>query len=738
MIAKHIPMNSVKKSDFAGLAKYIADSQGKDERVESVTVTNCHASFMVASTGADRLAQAIVEITNTQKQNTRAESDKTYHLLVSFRTGERPDDAALCSIESRLCEGLGFGEHQRVSAVHTDTDHLHIHIAINKIHPTRHTIYEPYYPHKTLAKLCASLEQAYGLEIDNHRPFKVSSENKAKDMEHHAGVESLLGWIKRECGEQLKAAHSWATLQQVLADHGLELRERGNGFVFVDEGGLMVKTSSVARELSKVKLEKKFGVFNSSTMNSHNIPNRHVKKSYEAKPLRSRINTTALFMQYQKEQRGRRDLRARELKVARHRKDRLIDGAKLAGKLLRGAVKLSSNTKTERKLLYALNSKVATNKINRIKEEYARERQIILERHRPQQWADWLRRKASAGDSDALAALRARESAQGLKGNTLRSAGRRTHSPMEATQDSVTKTGTIIYRAGLSAIRDDGKHLQVSRGSTRDCLEAALRLAMNRYGNLITVNGAADFKAQIVGIAAARKLPLNFSDSALESMRLSIINHPTTTMESSNEPTDRGRGAGSGIREPGSPVRVAHSERRHGWWKFGFKFTHEPNLESATTDSPPRSLHNLRHLSELNVVRFTEGSEVLLRGDPPVHLDNREPKPNNPLRRREIRKGVAPLSFDAADRYIEERERKRVKLFDILTHRRYNEADAGIFSFAGVRWIDDNPLALLKRNHEILVMPVAKKAVSRLSRLVIGDFVTCAGIGSIKKRGRSR
>jgi hypothetical protein len=65
MIAKHIAMNSAKKSDFAGLANYIADSQGKHERVEAVTVTNCHASLLMASTDSDRLAQAIVEVTNT-------------------------------------------------------------------------------------------------------------------------------------------------------------------------------------------------------------------------------------------------------------------------------------------------------------------------------------------------------------------------------------------------------------------------------------------------------------------------------------------------------------------------------------------------------------------------------------------------------------------------------------------------------------------------------------------------
>ncbi len=79
-------------------------------------------------------------------------------------------------------------------------------------------------------------------------------------MEHHAGVESLLGWIKRECLEQLQAASSWADLHRVLQDHGLELKERGNGLVIANQDGLMVKASSVARELSKGKLVDRFGV----------------------------------------------------------------------------------------------------------------------------------------------------------------------------------------------------------------------------------------------------------------------------------------------------------------------------------------------------------------------------------------------------------------------------------------------------------------------------------------------
>jgi hypothetical protein len=76
MIAKQVPMKSVKKSDFAELVKYITNAQQKAERVGGVTVTNCQS---------DRPDAAIFEVINTQVQNTRAESDKTYHLIVSFR-----------------------------------------------------------------------------------------------------------------------------------------------------------------------------------------------------------------------------------------------------------------------------------------------------------------------------------------------------------------------------------------------------------------------------------------------------------------------------------------------------------------------------------------------------------------------------------------------------------------------------------------------------------------------------
>jgi len=225
----------------------------------------------------------------------------------------------------------------------------------------------------------------------------------------------------------------------------------------------------------------------------------------------------------------------------------------------------------------------------------------------------------------------------------------------------------------------------------------------------------------------------------LERKRVSLVTHSTTTkQESNNESTDRGLRTGNGTGGIGASGRNAGAGHDRGRGAFGFGFTRKPNLGSIAVIPPPAARNRLRNLSELGVVRFAEGGEMLLPGAISGHLEQPGAQSDNALRRRVSRGELAPPSFAAADQYIEEREQKRLKIFDIIKNMRYNEADAGIASFAGVRRIAGESLALLKRNEVILVMPIDEKTANRLSRLAIGDPVTCTGIGIVKTKGRSR
>ena len=728
MIAKHVAMKSVKKSDFASLVKYISDDQDKNERVVHTSATNCQSTDLNA---------AVIEVTAVQGMNTRAESDKTYHLILSFRAGEQPDDNALKEIESAICEGLGYAEHQRVSAVHHDTDNLHIHIAINKIHPTRLTIHNPYNDHKMLGKLCESLEVKHSLEHDNHQAMKVRSENRALDMEHHAGIESLLGWIKRECLDQLQTARSWADLHRVLQDHGLELRERGNGLVISNQDGLTVKASSVAREFSKGKLEVRFGEFKSSDRLVSDSPS----KNYEARPVRLRIDTTLLFGRYKNEQQGRGANRAREWKKAMAKRDRLISEVKAKAKLKRATTKLVDGSRAEKKLIYSMTSQSVRYEISKIKEQYNQYRKRIFNQFQPIQWADWLRREALKGDKDALEALRARDVAQGLKGNTVAaSGGERKKTGVKVHQDGITKKGIIIYRVGESAIRDDGNKFKVSRGATGEGLVAALKLAMERYGNRITVNGTDEFRSKIVQAAVSANLQITFADAALERHRRSLSSVTTENINDREHTPDRRRRARGGISNVGS---TAYNRDRGGGSSASTRTagygTSKSNIGCFGKEPPPEARNRLRNLSDVPVVRLAGGSEVLLPSDVSNNVEQQGAKSNIALRR--------PLSFGriedkaiaAANQYIEECEEKRILNVNISKNRLYNIADIGDASFVGIRRIDGLPMALLKRKDEVIVMPINEAVASRLKRLSIGDPVAITKDGGVKKmKGRSR
>jgi hypothetical protein len=723
MIAKHVPMQSVKKSDFAGLVEYLADEQQKYERVGAISVTNCHS---------DRPDAGVLEILNTQAQNTRAESDKTYHLIISFRAGEQPDNATLKDIESKICEGLGYGEHQRISVVHRDTDNLHIHLAINKIHPLRYTIHAPYNDHKTLGLLCEKLELAHNLERDNHQAQKRGGENRAGDMERHAGIESFLGWIRRECLGQIQGVQSWAELHKTLMDNGLEIRERGNGLVITNDRGLTVKASSVARELSKGKLESRLGAFEPIPEYLASLPKNPLRQ-YAERPIKTQANTVGLYAQYLAEQRGAGVALTAELTKARDQKTRLIEAAKRNGRLKRAAIKLMTGPGVRKKALYAVAGKALKNEIEKINKQYLAERKTVFEKNQRLAWADWLRRKATQGDQQALVALRAREGAKALKGNTVTAwGGPRVAAAIETKQDSITKKGTIIYQVGTSIIRDDGEKLKVSRGVTSAGLKAALTLTMERYGSRITVNGSHEFKEQIVRIAVAANLPVTFEDVALEKQRQTLMSKKEAQNDQP-ERTDRGRkdrgrtsGFGSTARNGSAGNTSAGGERT------------KPNISKVGQGPPPEAQNRLRRLSQLSVVQLSGGSEVLLPGHVPNHLEHQGTKSNDRVRRDVSGPGVATPIATAAEKYVAEREEKRLKGFDIKKHIVYNNHVPGPATFWGLRFLDGQALALLKRNEEIIVLPIDSTTQRQAQRLTIGESVVLGRGGAIKSKGRSR
>ena len=96
------------------------------------------------------------------------------------------------------------------------------------------------------------------------------------------------------------------------------------------------------------------------------------------------------------------------------------------------------------------------------------------------------------------------------------------------------------------------------------------------------------------------------------------------------------------------------------------------------------------------------------------------------------------MALSPAEKYIKERNDKRQKITDILTHRHPQSSDEGAVIFSGIRMIDNQPLVLLKRDNEILVTSIDEKMAKSLKRLTLGDTLKWTSKGISLGKGRTR
>ncbi len=519
MIAKIIPIKSVRRSNFSALIQYLADPQDKSERISQIKVSNCYSDEQIA---------ALIEIQNTQEMNTRAKSDKTCHLVLSFPEGERLSFESLNAIEERFCDALGFSGHQRISVVHDDTNNLHMHIAINKIHPKNLTILNPYYDYKKVAKLCEQMEREYGLTKVNHETVSDKSSRVAQEIEVRTGVESLLGWIKREALTEIKDADNWQDLHQVLVRHGLAIKERGNGFVLVANNGVAVKASSIDRSLSRGNLTQRLGAFVPGDQSEQS--SQQNAKQYQLRPLQNRIDTSKLYARYQQEQNDSVRQRTTQWAMLRHTRDQLIERAKREAKLKRNIIKSIKAGRLAKKALYATAHQQFKTTVEVIKSDYQKSYQHSKAHHSRMGWLDWLAFEAKLGKTQALAVLRSRRIGQ-FKGNQVSAKPSNDKSNgyfkdgfiKDSSVESITKIGTVTYKAGSTTIRDDGKRLIVLPDTTQDALVDILQVAMKKYGSHLAINGTKSFRHEIAQVAAQNQMRITFDDKELEQYRQQLM-----------------------------------------------------------------------------------------------------------------------------------------------------------------------------------------------------------------------
>ncbi len=517
MIAKRIE-SPKKTSSFKGLTKYITEFSKKEERQSQGEVgalidymAKPDSKIRISNCNFESIDSAIQEIEATQQKNTSSNNGRTYHLIVSFRSGEQPDEKILHAIEDEIVNKIGFEGHQRISALHTDTNNWHIHFAINKIHPVTFRNFEPYYDKFKMLEACRELEKEFGLLVDNGAErVRKKPMNPAQDKEIHSGIKSLKTWVREKTNKEItdllkRSDPNWTQLHKILNNYGLTIRLRGAGMVIQDlHSGLTVKASSIDRNFSKAKLEKILGEFKAN----NNIYS--VKEKYKQEPVQTCSPTgNKLWNKWQETQEKNKKRKKEEMKLISTEKWNYIKKVNLGiSNRKKEAYKSSFLRWRSKKEVYAA---LQVKKLKSFEDAniiYKNKKADIQQKYPLCTWIAFLQKEAESGNKEALKLLRPNSKISTVS-NEVDHIER--IKPRERVfkdiKYRVDKRGRITYKIKDGWIMDDGKSI-LSSSSHSQVIAASLQIAAEKYGARLLVKGNDMFVAKVRYVAKANKMNL--------------------------------------------------------------------------------------------------------------------------------------------------------------------------------------------------------------------------------------
>ena len=257
---------------FSDILNYSTNSLDKQTNEEKCIAIRTH--------GVADISTASIQMNAVSSQNTRC-VDPTFHFILSWPEHEHPVPAVIFDAAEHAIKTLKLGEHQYVLAVHIDTDNIHCHIAVNRIHPKTFKSRNIEWAKKTLHLAARQSEIKHGWTHDNG--IYIVETNPAGDKsivlnsnlasavntkQGHAqshlaqkstlpawhDPESLSAWIKTDVSRALKQAlpklYDWNALHGWLARYNITLIDSGGG------GMRIYATSSITGEVVDLPASK--------------------------------------------------------------------------------------------------------------------------------------------------------------------------------------------------------------------------------------------------------------------------------------------------------------------------------------------------------------------------------------------------------------------------------------------------------------------------------------------------
>lgn len=439
--------------------------------------------------------------------------DTINHYVLSWREGEQPSPEQVEEAVSIFMDELGVKDHQAIYGLHADTDNLHLHLAINRVHPETLKVvkinngFDIEAAHKAIARI----ENAHGWQREQNGRYQVLENGELgrehidkdkprqpaqpkRDMENRTGEKSAERIAIEDGAPIIKKAQTWEQLHRELAANGMRYEKTGSGAtLFVGDVG--VKASSADRDASLSKLQKRLGAYQPP-------PQRQQVAQREPEPIKPDVPGWKDYITGRKAHYAEKnaDKLAQDKRQEQERKQLAEQQKARRDELMRG------NWKGKGEVLNAMRSVIAA--------EQAAEKAAFMEKHQKQReqhrqrfrpYPDLERWQRMQKSPELAEQWRHRAS------EPQRIEGDRSEPPtprdIRAYQPEIVGQQVHYSRkeeagagGGVSFV-DKGKSIDIHDWRNRDSTLAALQLSAQKWGSF-TVTGNDEYKAMCAKLAA--------------------------------------------------------------------------------------------------------------------------------------------------------------------------------------------------------------------------------------------
>jgi hypothetical protein len=221
-----VPRITSKGHSFKGAGAYFLHDLGKAKTAERVAftrtlnmLTNDPEAALKIMAWTALHAGDLKEISG-QKTTGRKAENPVYNFTLAWAPDQNPDQAHMVQFAERALNTLGLKEHEALLIAHNDTDHKHLHVMVNRVHPVTGLMAKMAHDQNKLSRLAQTYEEETGQIYCRQRV----TNNRARDLGIPHVKDQTSQPVTEQAEYQERRAARIDAQKQAAALHGARLK----------------------------------------------------------------------------------------------------------------------------------------------------------------------------------------------------------------------------------------------------------------------------------------------------------------------------------------------------------------------------------------------------------------------------------------------------------------------------------------------------------------------------------